>query len=321
MRIEVLTVSDCPNGPALEVRLAEVLAGRTDAQVVCRVIGTQSGAERRGMHGSPTLLVDGRDPFAAPGSAASVSCRLYPGADGRAQGAPSVAQLRRVLGEPSDCCADPAPGASSVGRAGRGRLAPVEGGWRAVQQAVLRGFAQSGSAPGTAVLEAAAAPFGVSAAQVLEELAAEDFLTVDVDGRIVAAYPFSAVSTGIEVTLPGGVRVASMCAIDALGIPAMLDADAVIDASDPVSGDAVRVRCTGGAAAWEPASAVVFYGARPEAGPAAAVCCGYLRFFATRATAQAFAAAHPEADGTVLDQDAAQRLGAEIFGALLTASD
>jgi hypothetical protein len=46
------------------------------------------------------------------------------------------------------------------------------------------------------------------------------------------------------------------------------------------------------------------------------VCCGYLRFFATTASAQTFADAHPEAQGEILDQDAAQRLGEEIFGPL-----
>ena len=103
MRIEVITVPDCPNGPVLERRLAEVLSGRTEVQVERRVVATVAQAERWGMHGSPTVLVDGRDPFATPGSTASVSCRLYPAADGTAQGAPSSGQLRQVLdGHPGD---------------------------------------------------------------------------------------------------------------------------------------------------------------------------------------------------------------------------
>jgi Alkylmercury lyase len=81
----------------------------------------------------------------------------------------------------------------------------------------------------------------------------------------------------------------------------MLGCDAVIIAADPVSGDPVQVRFTSGVAAWQPADAVVFNRTRPESGPAASVCCGYLRFFATRATAGQFAAAHPEAGGTILD--------------------
>jgi hypothetical protein len=49
------------------------------------------------MHGSPTLLIDGQDPFADPDTPSSLSCRLYRAPDGRQQGAPSVADLRGVL--------------------------------------------------------------------------------------------------------------------------------------------------------------------------------------------------------------------------------
>ena len=38
-------------------------------------IGDEDQAARRGMHGSPTILIDGIDPFAVPGQPASVSCR------------------------------------------------------------------------------------------------------------------------------------------------------------------------------------------------------------------------------------------------------
>ena len=49
------------------------------------------------MHGSPTLLVDGTDPFAVPGQPPSLSCRLYRDAAGRMSGTPTVEALRRVL--------------------------------------------------------------------------------------------------------------------------------------------------------------------------------------------------------------------------------
>ncbi|MDQ2816023.1 MAG: thioredoxin family protein [Actinomycetota bacterium] len=97
MRIEVLTVPDCPNGPLAERRLAEALAGRRDVILERRVVATLAEAERYGMHGSPTVLVDGCDPFAAPGTPASLSCRLYRGPDGQAQGVPSAGQLREML--------------------------------------------------------------------------------------------------------------------------------------------------------------------------------------------------------------------------------
>jgi len=44
------------------------------------------------------LLADGADPFARPGQAPPVSCRLYPDEHGRPGRAPTAAQLRAVLG-------------------------------------------------------------------------------------------------------------------------------------------------------------------------------------------------------------------------------
>jgi hypothetical protein len=73
-----------------------LLAARGDVTVVHRVIDDLEQARALGMTGSPTLLVDGVDPFAVPGQPASVSCRLYL-VDGRLAGSPSIEQLREVL--------------------------------------------------------------------------------------------------------------------------------------------------------------------------------------------------------------------------------
>jgi hypothetical protein len=96
MRITVLTVPDCPNGPVVRARIAEVLDGRA-VEVEQIEVSDVAQAERLGMTGSPTVLVDGTDPFAVPGAALSVSCRLYRGADGSVGGAPSVSELRAAL--------------------------------------------------------------------------------------------------------------------------------------------------------------------------------------------------------------------------------
>src|SRR5260370_14157102 len=97
LELTILTVPDCPNEPVLRDRLAQVLSGYPDATVTRRVIQDEAGAARYGMHGSPTLLVNGADPFAAPGTPASLSCRLYRGQGGPARGAPSGAPLRAAL--------------------------------------------------------------------------------------------------------------------------------------------------------------------------------------------------------------------------------
>ena len=69
MRLLLLHVPDCPNTAVLESRLVSILASRPDIRVTREVITTDDQALRQGMAGSPTLLLDGRDPFARPGAA------------------------------------------------------------------------------------------------------------------------------------------------------------------------------------------------------------------------------------------------------------
>ncbi|MFZ3495837.1 alkylmercury lyase family protein [Streptomyces sp. 5.8] len=324
MRITILTVPDCPNAPVVRGRITTALGGRS-AEVEVVEVREQGEAALWGMTGSPTVLLDGADPFAVAGAAPSLSCRLYRDAGGRVDGAPSVEDLRQVLSgavlarEPAgdqECCEvdllDP------IGRAGRGRRAPDEHGLRAVHQAVLRHFATAGTAPEASVLEAVAALAGRTASGVLAELDQEDFLALDEAGRIRAAYPFSAVRTRHRVRLPGGVEVWSMCAVDALGISAMLGGqDVRISSSDPVNGEPVTITFTGGTARWEPADAVVFVGRRTGAGPAATVCCDTLNFFTGRASAEQWRQEHPEVHGQAVGQDRAVQIAEQTFGPLL----
>ena len=109
MRVEVLTVPDCPNGLVARRHLAEVVAGQPGVRVENRVVSTPEDAVRYGMHGSPTILIDGRDPFAEAGATASLSCRLYRDGDGRGQGAPSVGQLREALAAAAACVGQERP--------------------------------------------------------------------------------------------------------------------------------------------------------------------------------------------------------------------
>jgi hypothetical protein len=94
MRLEVLHVPDCPNLEPMLSRLAEV----TELPVATRVVASDAEAVRFGMAGSPTLLIDGVDPFVeAGGCECGVSCRLYRDHDGRIVAAPSVEQLREAI--------------------------------------------------------------------------------------------------------------------------------------------------------------------------------------------------------------------------------
>lgn len=324
MRITVLTVPGCPNATVVKERIAAALAGRAAAVDLVEVTDLDQAA-RWGMTGSPTVLLDGVDPFAVPGAEPTVSCRLYRGTSGGpVEGSPTEDGLRQALeaaGLPTmDECCPPSDVLDPVGRAGRGRLAPGERGLREVQRAVLRHFASTGHAPQPQELEPVAAPFGRTACEVLAELATDDFLTLTDTGTIKAAYPFSAVPTAHRVRIARGAEVWSMCAIDALGIPAMLRKDAVISSSDPVTAAPVTVTVTDGRMRWEPSSAVVFVGRRSGQGPAASVCCDALNFFTDVGSARAWAQLHPDVTGQVVDQGRAERLGAQTFGPLLGAA-
>ncbi|MBW1600438.1 alkylmercury lyase family protein [Streptomyces sp. JJ38] len=338
MRITVLAVPECPHAPLALERVSTALAGRS-AQVELVEVHEQEQAAARGMTGSPTILLDGVDPFAPADAVPGVACRVYRGTDGTLAGAPSVAALREALdganrpesaapepaapesaspesASPDDCC--DAEALDVVGRGGRGRRAPAERGLRAVHQAVLRHFAATGEAPGPESLEPAAAGAGRTAREVLADLAAEDFLTLDEAGTTRAAYPFSAVPTRHRVRIDGGAEeVWSMCAIDALGIPAMLDADVVISSTDPVTGEPVTVTTARGTTRWAPRDAVVFVGQRPGGGPAATACCDALNFFASAASARAWAEEHPEVPGRTVGQERAEEIGRQTFGPLL----
>jgi hypothetical protein len=97
MELTVLAVPGCPNVPVLQQRLAEVLADWPGVTLQWRVIADLGGAERWRMHGSPTLLVNGHDPFAEVGAGPALACRMYRAEDGSLDGAPSVSALRQAL--------------------------------------------------------------------------------------------------------------------------------------------------------------------------------------------------------------------------------
>ena len=331
MRLTILHVSDCPNAAVLDNRLAEATAGRGDVEVDRQLIDSEETAQERGMTGSPTLLVDGHDPFAEPGLTASLSCRLYRDETGRPVGAPSTTQLRRALeqhpGNPAaktaaarDCCstaADVHSPADSLEQR-RARTAPPDPAGRAVHQAILRTFAGTGRPPAPAELEPIARAHGTTARDVLTNLHIADVIRLDGEAEIAVAYPFSTTPTRHQVQLASGVEVWAMCAIDALGLPAMLDTDAMITSTDPANGQPITVIVRQDGYDWDPPTAVVFLSAAAGGeGPSAETCCNDLNFFTTPASAQSWIDAHPPLRGEILDPNSAEHRGRRIFGTLL----
>jgi hypothetical protein len=96
--VTLLFIPDCPNWRLADQRLREAMAmaGRDDVRVQHRLVTTPEEAEAFGLRGSPTVLFDGRDPFADPSAPAGLSCRIFRSQAGLA-GAPTVEQLLAVL--------------------------------------------------------------------------------------------------------------------------------------------------------------------------------------------------------------------------------
>ncbi|MEU4710849.1 organomercurial lyase [Nocardia salmonicida] len=328
VKLEILQVTDCPNVAVLEQRLRQAIVGTGIViDLAHRVISDAGQAADLGMTGSPTLLVEGRDPFAVPGQSPSISCRLYRTNDGGIDGAPSVAAIREALSittspvsesedRPAACC--PAPVPESVAdslTAWRGRAQPDDAFEKAFHHAILRGFAATGGAP---TVDELATIFSadVFVPQVLRRLHEADVIRLDSSGAIAAAYPFSAVPTAHRVHIDGGATVYAMCAIDALGMSAMLGADTTIETTAPDTGQPISVAVRDQQLTATPTTAVVFVGGQAAQGPSAATCCSYLNFFPDRESGQSWAATHPDISGTAVDLTEAHDLGNAIFGQL-----
>jgi hypothetical protein len=198
------------------------------------------------------------------------------------------------------------------------RLAAVPAQARALYRAVLEEFATSGSAPD---LPATAAGVGfdpATARQAVDALTAADLVALDGNGALVGAFPFSAVPTRHQVSVQDGPTVYAMCAVDALGIPAMLGRAAVITSRDPVTGAAVTVDVYGDEIGWQPPDAAVLV-ARVGTGPFATSCCRVIDFYAARAGAEQ-ALTRPGLRGVVLSVPQAHALAVAVFGDQLTAA-
>lgn len=148
----------------------------------------------------------------------------------------------------------------------------------------------------------------------LQALAAADYLALDAAGRVVCLYPFSVTPTPHVVVIAGQRRYA-MCAIDALGVPAMLGQELAIDARCAVCNAPIALRVRPGevVAAAPPTTMVV--ARRDEAEPAFAACCPFTVFLCDREHADQFMRRITGAHALSLSE--ALTHAEEIFGGLL----
>lgn len=98
MTVSLQYFDGCPNWHVADERLraALVAVGRPDDEIDHVLVSTPEQAEASQFRGSPTVLVDGRDPFSDPDAPVGLACRLYRTEHGLA-GSPTVNQLVAVL--------------------------------------------------------------------------------------------------------------------------------------------------------------------------------------------------------------------------------
>ncbi len=100
MNITILHTEDCPNLAPLLEELHSLIDGRKDIILTTLPVRSDDDAQSLGFHGSPTILLDGIDPFPGPSGPVGLSCRSYPccaDAAGRAPGYPTRDRLAAVL--------------------------------------------------------------------------------------------------------------------------------------------------------------------------------------------------------------------------------
>lgn len=96
--IVLLYMPGCPSWRHTKARLMAVLAdlGDTRTTIEYREVTTVEEALRQHFRGSPTLLIDGHDPFADADNPVALGSRVYFTESGPAA-TPSITQLREVL--------------------------------------------------------------------------------------------------------------------------------------------------------------------------------------------------------------------------------
>jgi len=97
MNITLQYFDSCPNWKIADERVRSVIADHgLDAHLQYQLIESPDEAEKYGFHGSPTLLVDGVDPFATEDTEVGYACRVYSTDSGPAA-APSVQHIAQAL--------------------------------------------------------------------------------------------------------------------------------------------------------------------------------------------------------------------------------
>jgi hypothetical protein len=99
VKVQLLYFGGCPHWAEMEDCLQHALdlSGFATTIEHC-LVDTQEAADRYRFAGSPSILIDGRDPFPSARRDFGLTCRLYSTPEGPA-GAPTLEQLTEAIKE------------------------------------------------------------------------------------------------------------------------------------------------------------------------------------------------------------------------------
>lgn len=196
----------------------------------------------------------------------------------------------------------------------RARRDQLESNQRALYREILLAFAR-GEPPTRESLGAVAEALDVELPAALARFEELDLVLTDpATGDVVVAYPFSGRPTAHRLELTGAREAYAMCAVDALGVAAMLEAPVLVHSRDPISNEEIVVDVSAkGEARWSPEQAVVFVGGRDGEQSISDLCCPVVNFFASEETASEYVDANPDLTGTIARIPEALAGGRAIF--------
>jgi hypothetical protein len=97
MDVSLLYFDGCPNHHDALSQVEALLAETGwDGSVQLVNVDSPERATELQFRGSPTVLLDGIDPFSDPDAAVGLSCRIYPTAEGY-RGTPPESELREAI--------------------------------------------------------------------------------------------------------------------------------------------------------------------------------------------------------------------------------
>jgi Alkylmercury lyase len=201
----------------------------------------------------------------------------------------------------------------------RRKLSELGASQERVWRTVLRLYAQGGTAPTTGQIADASSLAPDRITDLLRRLAARDLVVLNLAGQVVGAYPFTDRETEHRVQA-GNTLVRAMCAIDALGIGAMLGVDTDIHTSCRHCRRGIEIATNDGGttlAGFSPEQAVVWSGSYHDGCAADSLCTVQAFFCSERHLRTWRSAARHGADGILLTLDEALQVGRAIFEPIL----